>query len=126
MYKFCFQPKDEFDEMLSPVDIGLDRFVDWRIEIYNAGQIHDNVNALELADLFRRDAAKGLIEISFDDLNLTPYDLFSAESIDDCAERRRLQDFRIKPLFARQRLFASGLNHQAIQFRKAFQNHRKQ
>src|SRR5690242_3347025 len=113
--------------MLGPVNVWFDRFIDRRIEIDDAREIHNDIDStFELLKILGRYAAQWLVQIAFDHLHLLTYDTLAAETLDHRPNRRRLKDLVIKALLARNILLPANLHDEAHQFWKPIQQHRKE
>ena len=84
MDKFRIEQFHQLNDMQHAVNIRLDRFIHGRIEIHHAGEVHHNIDSpFELLGLLSGYAAKGLVQITFHNLNFLPDDALAADAFDD-------------------------------------------
>ena len=127
MDELCLEQLDKLDEMLRAVDIRLEGFVDRRIEVDDAGQIHDDVNfPFKLADPVGADSAQGLVKIAFQHCHLLPHRIDAAQAFYGAPERRRTENVGKEPLFSGEVLFSPHLDDQMSKFRETVENHRQE
>src|SRR5262245_36061245 len=122
----CAEELHQFDKILSSVNIRLERLGDRRIEIHDAGEVHDDIDSpLEQLQVFHRNAAHRLIQVALDDMNLFAKDALS-NLLNNGTQRRGRQNLRIEPFVTGQVFLPANLYEEMFYFRKAVKQHREQ
>src|SRR5689334_21051630 len=76
--EFGIKQLNKVDQMLGTIDIRLNGFIDWRIEIDDTGNVYDDIDfSFELIELIGCNSAKRLIKVTFNNLDLRPNDVLT-------------------------------------------------